>query len=100
MNLTFDATIKLGDLLTVASFLGIGITAFYNIKERLNTGQFVMETMQKEIADIKETLKLNASTLTLVATQKVELDNIKQDIFELKHGHGFVLPFPPTQKTI
>ena len=51
-----------------------------------------METMQKEISDIKETLKLNASTLTLVATQKVELENIKQDIFEMRHGKGFIIP--------
>lgn len=99
MNFAFDATIKLGDVLTIASFLGIGITAFYNIRERLNTGQFVMESMQKEIAGIQETLKATASTLTIVATQKVELEHIKQDVQELKHGHGFVLPFPPTQKT-
>jgi len=99
MNFSFDATIKLGDLITIASFLGVGITAYINIRERLNTGQLVMQSMQKEIVNIQETLKLTANTLTLVATQRVEIEHLKQDIVELKHGHGFVLPFSPTQNT-
>lgn len=100
MNFSFDATIKLGDLLTIASFLGVGVSAYISIRERLNTGQLVMQGMQKEIVNIQETLKATASTLTIVATQKVEIEHLKQDITELKHGQGFVLPFPPTQKTI
>lgn len=90
----FDPTVKLGDILTIASFLGIGIAAYYNIKSRLDVGQLIMTTLQKEVEDIKETLKLNATTLTLVATQKIEIQHMQQDINELKHGHGFVLPFP------
>jgi ABC-type uncharacterized transport system YnjBCD ATPase subunit len=99
MNFAFDATIKLGDMLTIASFLGVGISAYISIRERLNTGQLVMQGMQKKIVNIQETLKLTATTLTLVATQRVEIEHLKQDIIELKHGHGFVLPFPPAQKT-
>jgi hypothetical protein len=99
MSLAFDATIKLGDILTIISFIGFGITAYINIRERLNTGQLVMQSMQKEIVNIQETLKLTANTLTLVANQRVEIEHLKQDIIELKHGHGFVLPFPPAQKT-
>lgn len=95
MNFNFDPTIKLGDILTVASFLGIGISAYYNIKGKLDVGQLIMSTLDTEVKDIKETLKLNASTLTLVATQKVEIEHIKQDIYELKHGEGFVLPLKP-----
>ena len=82
----FDPTIKLGDILTIASFLGIGISAYNNIKGKLEVGQLIMSTLDTEIKDIKETLKLNASTLTLVATQKVEIEHIKQDIIDLKHG--------------
>lgn len=98
MNFNFDATLKLGDLLTIISFIGIAFATYVGIRERLNTGHHIMNALNKEIEAIKETLKMNATTLALVATQKVEIDHIKQDLFELKHGQGFVLPFPP-QKT-
>lgn len=94
MMFAFDPTIKLGDILTIASFLGIGISAYYNIKGRLDVGSLKMSNLAVEVEAIKETLKVTSSTLTVVATQKVEIDYMKQDIFELKHGHGFVLPFP------
>lgn len=92
MSFNFDATLKLGDLLTIASFIGIGFTAYINIRERLNTGQHIMTLLNKEIEAIKDTLKLNATALNLVATQKVEIEHIKKDIDELKHGYGFILP--------
>lgn len=93
MNFAFDPTLKLGDVLTIATFLGVGISAYYNIKGRLDVGSVKMTNLDTEIKSIKETLKVQSNTLTIVATQKVEIEHIKQDIFELKHGEGFVLPF-------
>lgn len=84
----FDPTIKLGDLLTVASFVGIGFGAFYKVKGRLDIHNLKLTTLE-------ETLKTNTATMNLVATQKVEIDHIKQDIFELKHGEGFIFPIRP-----
>lgn len=83
--LNFDPTIKLGDLLTIASFLGVGLTAFYNIKSQLGI-------LSVEVNALKKAEEYNSATLRLVAIQKVEIDHIKQDLHELKHGEGFVFP--------
>lgn len=88
MNFAFDATLRLGDVITIAAFLGIGISAYYNIKGRLDIGSITMENLAAKIDMLEETIKLNSSTLQLVAIQKVEIDHIKQDIYELKHGEG------------
>jgi hypothetical protein len=81
----FDPTIKLGDLLTIASFLGLGVAAYYNLKSEL-------KILAIEVMALKKSEEFNSTTLRLVATQKVEIDHIKQDINELKHGEGFVFP--------
>jgi len=81
----FDPTVKLGDLLTIGSFLGIGLTAFYNIKSRL-------EILTVEVNALKKAEEYNSATIRLVAIQKVEIDHIKQTIHEMKHGEGFIFP--------
>ena len=79
----FDPTIKLGDVLTIASFLGVGISAFYNIRGRLDMHNLRLTTMETSVKSVLE-------TLGIVATQKVEIDHIKDDVRELRHGKGFV----------
>jgi len=81
----FDPTIKLGDLLTIGMFLGVGLSAFYNIKGQLSI-------LSVEVNSLKRAEEYNSTTLRLVAVQKVEIDHMKQDIHELKHGEGFVFP--------
>lgn len=82
---SFDPTIKLGDLLTVASFLGVGLSAFYKLKGNL-------EMHNLRLNNIEVILKNNSETMKIVATQNVEIQHIKDDIRELKHGEGFVFP--------
>ena len=80
----FDPTIKLGDVLQIASFVGLGIAAYYNVRSKLDIHSFKLSTIEK-------TMESNAATLTLVATQKVEIEHMKKTIDEMKHGVGFIV---------
>jgi hypothetical protein len=67
-----DWNVRFGDLLVVASLAGTGIV--YAFK----SGRFAesIANMQKEIVALKESLKIVADVLTMVAVQKNEIKNI------------------------
>lgn len=81
-----DWNVRFGDLLVVASLLGSAVIYAFR------SGRFAesIANMQQDIADMKEAGKSLAALLTTVAVQKTELENIRQDVRELKHGEGFV----------
>lgn len=83
-----DWNVRLGDVLVVASLAGTGIV--YAFK----SGRFAesIENMQKEITALKKVTEAITSLLTMVAVQKSEIENIREDVRELKHLKGFVLP--------
>lgn len=81
-----DWNVRVGDLLIVGSLAGTGVV--YAFK----SGRFAesIKNMQQEIKALKEVANSIASLLTTVAVQKTELENIREDVRELKHGEGFV----------
>ncbi len=81
-----DWNIRFGDILVVVSLVGTGLIFAYK------TGSFTesVKAMQRELEALKEIAKTISGVLTTVATQKVEIENIKEDIRELKHWEGFV----------
>lgn len=81
-----DWNIRFGDVLVVAS-LGCTVLVF-----AYKTGAFTesVNAMQKELESLKAIARTISQVLTTVATQKVEIEHIKEDIRELKHGEGFV----------
>lgn len=81
-----DWNVRFGDLLVVGSLAGTGVV--YAFK----SGRFAesIKNMQKEITALKELAHNITALLTTVAVQKVELENIREDVRELKHGEGFV----------
>ncbi len=81
-----DWNVRAGDLLVVASLAGTCIV--YAFK----SGRFAesIENMQLEIIGLKKVTEAITSLLTTVAVQKIELENIREDVRELKHGEGFV----------
>lgn len=81
-----DWNVRVGDILVVASLAGTGIV--YAFK----SGRFAesIENMQKEIAGLKKVTEAITALLTTVAVQKIEIENIREDVRELKHGDGFV----------
>lgn len=81
-----DWSVRFGDLLIVASLAGSGIV--YAFK----SGRFAesIKNMQKEISALKLIAESLAAVLTTVAVQKREIEFIREEIKELKHGDGWV----------
>ncbi len=81
-----DWNIRVGDILVVVSLVSTGLIFAYKI------GSFTesVKAMHRELEALKDIAKAISGVLTTVATQKVEIENIKEDIRELKHGEGFV----------
>lgn len=81
-----DWNVRVGDLLVVASLAGSCIV--YAFK----SGRFAesIKNMQREIVALQKLAESITALLTTVAVQKTELENIREDVRELKHGEGFV----------
>lgn len=81
-----DWNVRFGDLLVVLSLAGSGIV--YAFK----SGRFAesIKNMQREIIEMKEVAKAMTAVLTTVAVQKKEIEFIRDEIRELKHGDGWV----------
>lgn len=79
-------TIRAGDILTLLGFGGTGILLAFKL------GGFTksIEAMQIEIVELKEVAKAVGSVLTTVAVQKAELEHLRSDVDDLKHGRGLV----------
>ena len=82
---TFDPSIKLGDILTIASFVGMGVAAYYKVKADLRVHNVRLTSVETACVQM-------AATLTQVAVQDNRLVNLENDVRELRHGEGFVLP--------
>ena len=79
MNLHFDPTVKLGDIVTVISFIGFGIAAFYKIKNQLDIHSLRLTNMEA-------TMLTNAETLKLVVAQEIKIRHMEEDLRDLKQS--------------
>lgn len=99
MMFNFDPTIKLGDLLTVAAFLAVGIAAFYRIRGQLDMHGLrltMIETNVASYATSMEKISVQRSELAVVINR---IGNVEADIREMRHGHGFVTGDTPVRHT-
>lgn len=81
-------SIRLGDILVLFGLGGTVISLAYRAGRFAET----LTAMQAEIVDLKNVAKGVTQVLTTVAVQKVELQHLRIDVDELKHGRGFVIP--------
>lgn len=85
-----DWNIRIGDVLVVVSLIGTGMLFSYR------TGAFTesVNAMQRELESLKIIARTISDVLTAVATQNVRIEHLEEDVRELRHGEGFVLPRP------
>lgn len=100
----FDPTVKLGDVLTLVGFFGVGITAFVNIKSTLKFFGLRLDIIDASVEDLQRDFG-NAKV------QDNRLDRLEKDternaqqIFEMQRGQGFIQrevsgPYSRTGKT-
>lgn len=83
-----DWSVRFGDLLVIVSLAGTIIV--YAFK----SGRFAqsMENMQQEIKALQEVAKSLTAVLITMAEQKKDIQHLRQEITELRHGKGYVHP--------
>ena len=81
-----DWNIRIGDILVIGSLIGTAFIFAYK------TGAFTesVNAMKKEMEKLSEITKTISDVLTTVAVQKREIEFIREELKELKHGRGFV----------
>ena len=90
MGISFEWTVKLGDILTVLGALSV-IAAFLHKRGGQETGtQLTLEGMSKDVTQMKTEFKEFSETLKQVAVQEVKIGLLMKWYDELRHGEGFV----------
>ena len=80
-----DYTITIGNIIEICSILGGGFVVLGALRGQVST-------LKNDMIDMKEELKKVGEVLIKMAVTDTRLNNLEQDIRELKHGEGFVLP--------
>ena len=78
-----DYTISIGNIIEIAAIIGGGFTALITLRSTVNNLKEDMTAMKTEIKKVGEVLVKMAVTQT-------RLDNVEQDIRDMKHGRGFI----------
>lgn len=80
-----DYTITVGNIIEIATILGGGLLVLLQLKNTVGN-------LKTDVTDMKAELKKVGEVLIKLAVTDTRLANVEQDIRELKHGEGFVLP--------
>lgn len=78
-----DYTITIGNIIEISSIIGGGLLVLGTMRSTINNIKIDMVDMKTEIKKVGEVLIKMAVTQT-------RLDNVEQDIRDLKHGRGFI----------
>lgn len=78
-----DYTINIGHILQIVVILGGGFAALIVMRSTLTNLKDDMTDMKAEIKKVGEVL------VTLAVTDK-RLENVEEDVRDLKHGRGFI----------
>lgn len=80
-----DYTITIGNIIEIATILGGGLLVLLQLKNTVGN-------LKTDVTDMKAELKKVGEVLIKLAVTDTRIANLEQDIRELKHGEGFVLP--------
>lgn len=77
---------------TLVAYLGGAILFVVMIKADIRVVKHDMRTLAQRQDILGEAFKQQGDILKSVAVQDTRLDRIEEDIREIRHGEGFVLP--------
>lgn len=80
-----DYTITMGNIIEVVAICLGGGAALVTLRNTVNN-------IKADMVDMKAEIKKVGDVLIKMAVTDTRLTNLEQDIRELKHGEGFVLP--------
>ena len=81
-----DATITIGNIIEISTIAGGGVIAIAMLRSTVGN-------MKDDLTDLKLEIKKVGEVLIKMAVTDQRLANLEQDVRELRHGEGMVLPF-------
>jgi K+/H+ antiporter YhaU regulatory subunit KhtT len=79
-----DYTITVGNLAEISSIIVGGVLAVAALKSTVTN-------LKNDMTDMKEEMKKVGQVLITMAVTSTRLDNVEQDIRDLKHGRGYII---------
>lgn len=83
--MNIDPTITVGNLIEIAAIIGGGLLALVTLRSTVNT-------LKNDMTDMKTEIKKVGEVLIQMAVTDTRLNNLEQDVRDLRHGEGFIFP--------
>lgn len=90
MGLTFEWTVKLGDILTMGGAVMVAAAFLYNRGGKEAGDQMSLTSLSNEFREMKTEFKTFSDTLQKIAVQETKIELLMKWYDELRHGTGFV----------
>ena len=91
-GVTFDLSIRLGDVLTFLGFCGFGLGAYYSIKSDLRLSGFRLDLIDASIEDLQRDYANGKVQDEKINRLENDTAMMRKEIFELQRGRGYVGP--------
>ena len=93
-----DPLLKVLEILAIIGGVVAAVTRMAQtstkVEATLNRQNEILETQSTQIDELKNETKKVGEVLTVLAVQKNQIDRLEEDVRDLKHGRGYVLPAP------
>jgi ethanolamine ammonia-lyase small subunit len=78
-----DYTINVGHIIQILLIAGGGISALAVMRN-------IVATLKSDMSDMKSELRKLSEVLVVLAVTSKRLDNVEEDIRDMKNGRGFI----------
>ena len=78
-----DYTITIGNIIEISVIVSGGLLTLVTMRNTVNN-------LKEDMTDMKTEIKKVGEVLVKMAVTQTRLDNVEQDIRDMKHGRGFI----------
>ena len=90
LDMVFDATITIGNILEILTIAGGGAVFFMGMGSDIRVVKSDMKHLKETVSTLSSAFDKLGSVLTQVAVQGERLNSMEKRMDELAHGRGFV----------
>lgn len=90
--MNIDYTITAGNIIEIGVLVVGGIVTIGGALVAAGSFKNTVNTLKTDMTDMKAEIKKVGEVLVKMAVTQTRLDNVEQDIRDIKHGRGFIQP--------
>ncbi|HEV2160253.1 hypothetical protein [Bradyrhizobium sp.] len=90
MGLSFEWTVKLGDIFWLVGALSMAGAFLYRRGGKEAGDSMTLQTLSREFGEMKAEFKTFSDTLQKIAVQETKIELLMKWYDELRHGTGFI----------